>query len=503
MYRERNVGKKFMPENNNNPQKIRDARLRKLSDLLSMSESIKIDDVTSFLNINRKDLFNFLVDNRLKLKHIKISGEFLDISSEDGREEFINLLDKQFESWQQREEIKEGKDNLTSSKDEVHISKEEILSFCPNCGSKIIWSEELKFCIRCGIYIIPYIPKDQINLWFDRDQPLTDEEINVLYSTTHLPSQYSTKTPSWYPTHRVIIKSWEWKAALGVPLLSFVVQIILTVIVFVIMIFVLFPSLQLDPSNIVIPPQFMDWILFLGYILSFVFLLIPYAMVGHYLPVNATKRDRWNAIGIPVGKMDGKHFLKEVGIGLSFAVLMTAVIIVVQYISGFLTELIYHIPAEQLIGESTEIVPTSLGFFIITIIFMFISIGPSEEVLFRGFCQKGLERSWGKNIALIITAVYFSLFHIFVYFFQPPIFFFFFFPYLSISLMLGFLYKWRDNIIAAIFAHACYNSLQFILAFIFPDLSLDLLSIIIIAGIIGVLVIFAILFRKHHHSGEI
>jgi membrane protease YdiL (CAAX protease family) len=105
---------------------------------------------------------------------------------------------------------------------------------------------------------------------------------------------------------------------------------------------------------------------------------------------------------------------------------------------------------------------------------MILIIGTSEEVLFRGFLQKGLVRSLGKTWGLLVTALIFSSIHLIGIFLYPGSitsfivsFLLNFFPFFAISLLLGLLYSWRkENLIAVMITHGVYNALTVILAFL-------------------------------------
>ncbi|MFX1393317.1 MAG: type II CAAX prenyl endopeptidase Rce1 family protein, partial [Promethearchaeota archaeon] len=96
---------------------------------------------------------------------------------------------------------------------------------------------------------------------------------------------------------------------------------------------------------------------------------------------------------------------------------------------------------------------------------------------FRGFMMKGLTRTLGKTPALWITALIFAGIHLvgilFYFLVYHPIvvlvnLVMLFVPYLAISLMLGLLYRWRnENLIAVVITHGVYNSLTIIFAFLF------------------------------------
>jgi len=60
--------------------------------------------------------------------------------------------------------------DLSDQKKELLNSMKDILSFCPFCGVEIEWSEDLKYCIKCGNYIIPYIPRNKASIWLGKNR---------------------------------------------------------------------------------------------------------------------------------------------------------------------------------------------------------------------------------------------------------------------------------------------------------------------------------------------
>jgi membrane protease YdiL (CAAX protease family) len=85
--------------------------------------------------------------------------------------------------------------------------------------------------------------------------------------------------------------------------------------------------------------------------------------------------------------------------------------------------------------------------------------------MFRGFVQRSFEAKLKRPAATLLTAIYFSFFHIFIYILSPPLFLFLFIPYLGISLVLGLVRNWRNDILAAAVLHIVYNTVQTIVLF--------------------------------------
>ena len=163
-------------------------------------------------------------------------------------------------------------------------------------------------------------------------------------------------------------------------------------------------------------------------------------------------------------------------IGLSFAVIGILLVLSVSFFIELILEIIFRVEIIQDTTEVTgDIFPMDIPSLIVFCILMILVIGTSEEILFRGFMQKGLVRSLGSKWGIIITAFVFAMIHLIgILFFalESPIlllisFLLAFLPYFAISLMLGLLYHSRENLIANVICHGVYNTLTIILAYIF------------------------------------
>ena len=132
----------------------------------------------------------------------------------------------------------------------------------------------------------------------------------------------------------------------------------------------------------------------------------------------------------------------------------------------------------DIVGTPSEvdmvIVSSDILSITLLVIIMIVIIGPSEEVLFRGFLQKGLVRSIGKPWGILLTAFIFASIHLIGIFLLPGSMLTFvvslllnFFPYFAVSLLLGLLYYWRkENLVAVMITHGIYNAVLIIIAFL-------------------------------------
>jgi len=145
-----------------------------------------------------------------------------------------------------------------------------------------------------------------------------------------------------------------------------------------------------------------------------------------------------------------------------------------------LLELIYGVEIVRNIssagsGIDVYFLSSDLLSLVLLMITMVLIVGTTEEILFRGFMQKGLVRRLGVKWGIFITAIIFTFIHLITIFLVYPIFsitfvvafFISFVPYIAISLLLGILYLWRkENLIAVMITHGLYDALTILLVFI-------------------------------------
>ncbi len=97
---------------------------------------------------------------------------------------------------------------------------------------------------------------------------------------------------------------------------------------------------------------------------------------------------------------------------------------------------------------------------------MILVIGPTEEFLFRGYTQQGLEARLGERKALFITAVLFTVVHIIGGLIQPLISLYLFMPYFGLSLVFCEMYRKTKNLNLLIFIHGIYDAMLVVYAYI-------------------------------------
>ncbi|WP_170977250.1 CPBP family intramembrane glutamic endopeptidase [Halorussus salinisoli] len=96
-------------------------------------------------------------------------------------------------------------------------------------------------------------------------------------------------------------------------------------------------------------------------------------------------------------------------------------------------------------------------------------VGPAEELLFRGVIQSYLDGAFSRAPAVVLTSVLFALVHLPTTWVATPnpvavsvtlvILF-------GLSILLGYLYAWTDNLVVPILVHGLYDALLFGLAYL-------------------------------------
>jgi len=92
-----------------------------------------------------------------------------------------------------------------------------------------------------------------------------------------------------------------------------------------------------------------------------------------------------------------------------------------------------------------------------------LTAGIVEEMVFRGYLQTMLERSYGIAISLGVTAFFFALLH-----FLPSI---LLIPYMLVSLAFSYVAYRSRSIVPGIIAHAGFDFIAILLIYFYPDMT--------------------------------
>ncbi len=351
-------------------------------------------------------------------------------------------------------------------------NKELKWNFCPRCGERLPESQkEIRFCISCGLEFksLKSIPSKQ------KMPPPSFQIVN----------KYKLKDEEITNTTR---EFWRPKASIFWPLISLVIMGQILGVIIILLVFLGLISLSL--LNLIISPLFISIIS----LTELVFMIVPVLYVGQYLQ-NPTLKNRFKFLGLYSNKEDKFFILKEALLGIGCAIISVIIVnllsLLLEFLFGPFLSISSIIPA-QIPNSDVELLGISTNIFeiILLSIIMIVVIGPSEEIAFRGFMQRGLVRSYNKKKGIWITAIIFTLIHVLTVFGDittSPLssilsFIILLIPYLLISLLLGYLFNWRnENLIAPIITHGVYNALTVIMAFIFYNFPLTMLLIYFIA----------------------
>lgn len=333
--------------------------------------------------------------------------------------------------------------------------------YCPSCGIKLPNIEVVKFCVNCGLDLV-YV-----------------KEHKTLPPQQAIPT-YVSHTD--YKSYRAVLSDdeilytkgrrlWGNLPSIGFPLLAFIIMngLILGILFALILIL---PSIDLVLSIINNP-----FFIVLATLAELILILIPIWYIKKYLN-NPSLENRLTLLGFTTKGYDRNKIFKEVLIGIAFA--FVGILVVVGASIGIELFLRYVFGVRIIhegAGNDVEVIISGMDVLvlILIILMMIFIVGPCEEILFRGFMQRGLVRTLGDTWGIIITAIFFAGIHLvgLIFYILNPIvfiilFIYLFAPYIAISIMLGLLFRWREeNLVAVIVTHGVYNSITILIAFLF------------------------------------
>ncbi|MFH1874267.1 MAG: type II CAAX endopeptidase family protein [Pseudomonadota bacterium] len=172
---------------------------------------------------------------------------------------------------------------------------------------------------------------------------------------------------------------------------------------------------------------------------------------------------------------------------LIYAILLTIPFaVVIDYFAAGI-EHFFPLPTEYYVMLERLMFFENTWEFIFKLFLLCVLPGVCEEIFFRGFCQNSLEKKWGSNKAILITAALFALLHgnpwyLLLYFF--------------LGLFLSWVYAQTKTLWIPICCHIVNNAVTFISHSLEIDLplkgfkNLTDLSIIIVALILVISLFF-------------
>jgi len=337
---------------------------------------------------------------------------------------------------------------------------------CPGCGIELPKIETIKFCINCGLDLI----------YVHEHKALPPSPV----PTTYAPVQSYQPSISYYKSYEPIPEDeifdtkgrvlWGKLASIGIPLLAFIVMNAILIGIIIALAFIMpIEALIMFVSN--------PFFLVFSTLIELILIIFPIWYVRNYVE-NPNLENRLILLGFTTKRYDRIALLKEIGIGIGFAFIGLGIVagssLLIQYILSLFG---VRIVESSGTGDAEFLVSgMDILLLILMILMMIIIVGPCEEILFRGFMQRGLVRVVGDRWGILITAFLFAIIHlvalVFILFISPLVFLILFVymlvPYFAISLMLGLLFRWRnENLIAVIITHGVYNSLTILIVFLF------------------------------------
>ena len=333
--------------------------------------------------------------------------------------------------------------------------KDKKWNYCPNCGQELPNIVNLEFCIKCGINLSHFKKHKRSQINEAKKYPQTIE---------FLPQQYPQKLSDDEIEYNREFVLWGIGASIFIPFLALILMIFVSAIFIVIYIVINFDLSQISIESIsnIADTIYLDnnFIILLS-VVELVFIVIPVIYVRKYLQKPSIKNSL-ALMGFTSEGFGNKDIAKEMGIGLFFAIVGVIMVISISFLLEFIFPFVEASEIDTLLFSSLNEVQ-----LILYIIIMIFIVGTSEEILFRGFMQKGLIRSkLGVKGGIIISAFIFSMIHVIVFLYDFDYFFISFIPYFLISLLLGCLFYWRkENLIAVMITHGVYDALTLIIFF--------------------------------------
>jgi membrane protease YdiL (CAAX protease family) len=345
-------------------------------------------------------------------------------------------------------------------------------SFCPVCGYKIPKIQKLKFCFKCGTDL-KYLKENKQLKPTDASNPYTQPK-EALQHDIPLVSYDPLKIEDDEIINTKDHELWGTGASIGLSIGAFMAMNFATAGILVVMI--LFTSDLEALLDFVANPYF----IVISSFFELIFVLFPVIFIGKYLR-NPSLKNRLGLLGFTSKGFDRKGILKEILLGLGLAVVGYFLVYGVSFLTEISLEFIFGIEIIQDINAGAGdagilLVEGDILSLVLLSLVMVLIIGTSEEILFRGFMQKGLTRSLGNKGGILLTAFIFAMIHVLgivLLFIDSPIlivisFLLTFVPYFIVSIFLGLIYYWRnENLIAVVVTHGVYNALTIILAYIF------------------------------------
>ncbi len=210
--------------------------------------------------------------------------------------------------------------------------------------------------------------------------------------------------------------------------------------------------------------------------------------------------------GLHISKPEKRSFLKlqtfsNTGQMAGFTALLFVVVQPVIYYLGYLNSLIpvpeVFTDLQQTQYEMIESFLTSDGVLIMGLINIALVPAICEEVMFRGYVQSALEKSWGIWPAIILSGLLFGMFHIQLTNLMPLA---------ALGILLALVTWLSGSLVPAILAHLINNGGAVLLATYYPEMAFTEMSAetappvwLLLLSIMFSLFIIKMLYRQSEH----
>ncbi len=176
--------------------------------------------------------------------------------------------------------------------------------------------------------------------------------------------------------------------------------------------------------------------------------------------------------------------LKEVGIIIGAWILILILSIIVGlFLMEFLPEVIGTDSPEPADDPITDMIVDDPAIVPLLMLFMFLVVGPAEELLFRGVIQARLRERFAAGPAILLATLIFTLVHVITYIGAPAQVAVTLLILFVTAIVLGAVYEYTKNIVVVSLLHGLHNSM--VILFTYAEASVGVEALL--WGLIGLI----------------
>ncbi|TFG16760.1 MAG: CPBP family intramembrane metalloprotease [Promethearchaeota archaeon] len=208
------------------------------------------------------------------------------------------------------------------------------------------------------------------------------------------------------------------------------------------------------------------WVLIILSTLEILFIIVP-SLISSWISRTNMKQEL-HQIGVELSFSNLINKLIKVVLGIFIGIgLVLLSILILFFFRDIITIYVF---SEEFVSEGTEnaistqlLNPTPLQFFIFVLI-QFLIIGPCEESFFRGFIILKLKPKMPLFYAIVISSVFFALFHVPPFLVPISTIISYFGYYFTIGFILALVFTYSNfSLIPGSLAHSVFNFLILLL----------------------------------------